>query len=70
MPRVGDDDMIWLRLSLKTDEAGMVRVEHAVPGLSYHVQAYRPANEAAKARGGPFFQIADDVVVLLPPESK
>lgn len=70
MPRVGDDDMIWLRQSLKSDDAGIVRVEHVVPGVAYHIQAYQAANAEAKAKGGPFFQIYDDVAVLIPLEPK
>lgn len=65
-PRVGDDDMIWLRRSIKSDEAGMVRVEDALPGLSYRFQVYHAANAEAKAGRGPFFQIHESVTVLIP----
>ncbi len=69
-PRVGEDEIIWLRQSLQSDATGIVRFDRVVPGIAYRFQAFRAANEAAKAAGGPFFQLLDDVTILIPLEPK
>lgn len=65
MPRVGDEDFLFLRRTVTTDERGTVKIDRVVPGLSYHIQDVSMFGEPNPTTrpGGPLY---DEVMVLLP----